>query len=378
MWRCCSGRSSFRTLRISSGINFGGRQRLAVHRLPGGTRVIDALGRDDAQISFSGIFTGADATLRARSLDELRVAGSTLSLTWDVLFYTVVISDFHADYRNGWWIPYRVVCTVLQDEASTLLAAGDFARHRRTGGHQHGGRLRIRRRRGSVPLQSALAAPGATTRGTAAYTVAQSCLADAQSSIDTSIVAAEATLTGISVADAGTRTSRRGKPACCDRRHWPAELTGLRRCLRSSHGGQSRECQHLTMKTITVVGDNLFRIAAIQLADATQWIRIAELNRLSDPMLAGVDDTADTGRRCRCRRRHCRSVIANSALRAPRLRLIANGQVVAGAMEAEVISNNYYAADRFSATVATGIDSVDRRAVLGQRIGHSARRSVQS
>jgi hypothetical protein len=43
------------------------------------------------------------------------------------------------------------------------------------------------------------------------------------------------------------------------------------------------------MKTITVVGDNLFRIAAAQLADATQWIRIAELNNISDPMLTGVN-----------------------------------------------------------------------------------------
>ena len=42
------------------------------------------------------------------------------------------------------------------------------------------------------------------------------------------------------------------------------------------------------MKTITVVSDNLFRIAASQLADATQWIRIAELNTLTDPMLVGV------------------------------------------------------------------------------------------
>lgn len=42
------------------------------------------------------------------------------------------------------------------------------------------------------------------------------------------------------------------------------------------------------MKTITVAGDNLFRIAAAQLADATQWIRVAELNDLSDPMLIGV------------------------------------------------------------------------------------------
>jgi len=43
------------------------------------------------------------------------------------------------------------------------------------------------------------------------------------------------------------------------------------------------------MKTLVVTGDNLFRIAAARLADATQWIRIAQLNSLSDPMLTGVN-----------------------------------------------------------------------------------------
>lgn len=42
------------------------------------------------------------------------------------------------------------------------------------------------------------------------------------------------------------------------------------------------------MRVVTVVGGNLFRIAAEQLGDATQWIRIAQLNKLSDPMLSGV------------------------------------------------------------------------------------------
>lgn len=42
------------------------------------------------------------------------------------------------------------------------------------------------------------------------------------------------------------------------------------------------------MRTLTVVGGNLFRIAAEQLDDATQWIRIAQLNGLIDPMLVGV------------------------------------------------------------------------------------------
>lgn len=42
------------------------------------------------------------------------------------------------------------------------------------------------------------------------------------------------------------------------------------------------------MQTLTVAGGNLFQIAAQQLSDATQWIRIAQINSLSDPMLAGV------------------------------------------------------------------------------------------
>ena len=42
------------------------------------------------------------------------------------------------------------------------------------------------------------------------------------------------------------------------------------------------------MRTITVAGGNLFQIAAEQLGDATQWNRIALLNGLNDPMLAGV------------------------------------------------------------------------------------------
>ena len=42
------------------------------------------------------------------------------------------------------------------------------------------------------------------------------------------------------------------------------------------------------MQTITVTGGNLFALAASLLGDATQWIRIAQLNGLRDPQLAGV------------------------------------------------------------------------------------------
>jgi hypothetical protein len=42
------------------------------------------------------------------------------------------------------------------------------------------------------------------------------------------------------------------------------------------------------MQTIQVAGGNLFRIAMVYLSDATQWVRIAQLNNISDPMLSGT------------------------------------------------------------------------------------------
>jgi L-ascorbate metabolism protein UlaG (beta-lactamase superfamily) len=42
------------------------------------------------------------------------------------------------------------------------------------------------------------------------------------------------------------------------------------------------------MQIVTVAGGNLFQIAAQYLQDATQWIRIAQLNSISDPWLSGI------------------------------------------------------------------------------------------
>jgi hypothetical protein len=194
----------FQEFEIPPCINFGGRQRLAMHRMPDGARIVDALGRDDAQIAFSGIFSGSDATLRARILDELRAGGLTLPLTWDIFFYTVMISEFHADYRNGWWIPYQITCTVLRDEASALtqpmvsLATAVLADIGNAASDALSAGFDL------SPVQAALGAPGATTRGTAAYGTAQASLATAQSSMQASIGAADTALSGIDLLNVGS------------------------------------------------------------------------------------------------------------------------------------------------------------------------------
>jgi hypothetical protein len=197
----------FQDFEVPCGINFGGRQRLAIHQLPGGVRVIDALGRDDADICFGGIFCGDDATLRARLLDEMRALGTLLPLTWDVFFYTVVISQFQADYATSNWIPYKITCTVLRDEASALVETalslgatviGDIGAAV-TQASSNGVDL--------SSLQTTMSDPSATVRDTAAYGMAQVGLASAQSSLASAVAVPAAVLPTSTVTAAGTAES---------------------------------------------------------------------------------------------------------------------------------------------------------------------------
>lgn len=108
----------FDTFEVPHTINWGGAQRLAVHKLPGGERVIDAMGRDDDAITWTGVFLGPDAIDRARYLDSLRIAGDALPLTWGGQSYLVFISEFKPQYQHFGHLPYQITCTVLVDQAN--------------------------------------------------------------------------------------------------------------------------------------------------------------------------------------------------------------------------------------------------------------------
>jgi hypothetical protein len=116
------GPVAFTDFELPAQIRFGGEQRLAVHKLPGGARVIDAMGRDDADIGWSGSFSGADAAERARAIDLMRAQGGAWTLAWDAFAYLVVIGTFEARYQRPNWVPYRIECKVIQDLAQSPLA----------------------------------------------------------------------------------------------------------------------------------------------------------------------------------------------------------------------------------------------------------------
>src|SRR6516164_5551085 len=83
----------------------GGHQAMVIHKLPGGARVIDTLGRDDMDISWRGFFFENGAIDKCVQLDAMRRAGTVLPLTFCGQSRQVVIADFiYSVRRFPMWI----------------------------------------------------------------------------------------------------------------------------------------------------------------------------------------------------------------------------------------------------------------------------------
>jgi hypothetical protein len=185
------GPVAFEDFEVPGRIVFGGRQRVAIHQLPGGGRVIDALGRDDAPLGWAGTFSGASATARALQLDLMRAGGLPWLLAWDVLSYMVVVTEFSASYERTNWIPYRIVCSVVVDETTVLAQAllslaenvlGDLAAASGIAGID------------LSAATAALAEPSAIVPGSGSYVVASSALSAASGSVGAGLLSSGATL----------------------------------------------------------------------------------------------------------------------------------------------------------------------------------------
>jgi hypothetical protein len=179
-----------------AGIRFGGAQALVVHRLPGGARVIDAMGPDDADIAWQGYLAGSDALDQARLLDAMRAAGSALPLSWDAALYTVVISQLDFTYSNSWWISYRIRCAVLtapafeQDAAAAgvvNLIVGDLT----TASSWFD----------VAPALATVQSSSATAVGTPAYAASSLAMAGVGAQIDAGISAADTAMSAGDVTD---------------------------------------------------------------------------------------------------------------------------------------------------------------------------------
>lgn len=191
------GNLDFANFEIPSFVQFGGSQRVAVHDLLGGGRLIDTMGRDDAVLTWSGVFSGRDAGDRARTLDAMRVEGQDLQLTWDAFAYVVVLTNAEFQFRNPWWITYRVRCTVLFDTAHSpnevSTTVGDAILSDLNA---------VPSVAGVTDLLTSISLPGALSPGSAAVRDAVMRVAILRSGLASEMSIAEAALNGLEIATA--------------------------------------------------------------------------------------------------------------------------------------------------------------------------------
>jgi hypothetical protein len=99
-----------------------GKHTLAVHKLVGGQRVIDALGPDDDDRGWHGRLQGADATDRAQLLDALRVSGGQLPMSVGAFFAIVVISHLNLIFERSYQILYEIEVMVVDSGVNAGVA----------------------------------------------------------------------------------------------------------------------------------------------------------------------------------------------------------------------------------------------------------------
>jgi hypothetical protein len=109
----------------------GGNQAMVVHKLPGGARVIDTLGPDEANIVWQGEFFANNAYDTCLLLDSMRAAGQVLTLSWGGQSRQVIIDSFIYKVRRlPVWVAYNISCTVYQNpqlgDLTALVPGGEI------------------------------------------------------------------------------------------------------------------------------------------------------------------------------------------------------------------------------------------------------------
>lgn len=294
------GDFEFSRFEVPDRIPFGGEQALTIHKLVGGRRVVDAMGRDDQPLEWSGRFTGPNALTRARTLDSMRIDGQPLTLTWSELSYTVLIKRFSADFEKPFLLPYQIACEVVDDLSTPVnLASGpdidDMVGADLDDAESYGGDIGDDTFAGLVSI---LAAAVGVVGGLGGAT--QSAVA----SVLTPLAQTQAQLSGlISIAEGGFEDNDPvggfldGLPPESLASALMAQTAAVNALpdLYGASASLGRVATNLVDVTsggarITTAGGDLYTLAAQAYGDESQWPVIARANGLTDPLLTGVNN----------------------------------------------------------------------------------------
>ncbi|MDE2103835.1 MAG: hypothetical protein KGL39_41745 [Patescibacteria group bacterium] len=289
----------FADAEIPGTITGGGTQSLTVHRLVGGTKIVDAMGRDDHDLSWGGFLYGQDALARCQQLDYLRVSGQQIALTFGGLSYLVAVKSFEYDYRYQYDIPYRISCEVVQDQTKPITsnatpAIDDQMASDLSATQTYVGDV------GDPTLSSLTATLTASMGGVATFSFATAStvssvlqpLSAVQGRVSALISINESSLSGAS-GFAGVVAG--GQPIAMAAELESQDSTcATQVSLLQLQGILGRMSANLSAingspNTVTTAGGNLFQIAVEQYDDAMAWTGIATANGLTDPFVQGTE-----------------------------------------------------------------------------------------
>lgn len=291
------GGVTFSGVEIPSEIPWGGAQRLAVHEMVGGARVIDAMGASHRALEWSGVFLGLRASERAQFFDSMRVSGKAQDLTWGQFTYSVVIREFEARYQSFYQIPYRISCEVITDNTQPVplfQPSVDSAIQDDLAGAQDLANALLRQTILGViaSLQTAIGL---------VKTFAQSPPSAINAVLGAVIAAQTATVAEIGLTTDAIGT---GEPFGALSASLPVELNAAALLsqaaqvtdlvnllsLRDVLGrmGGNLVSIYSSPNTVAVAGGTLFALADLAYDDSTAWTAIAKANGLTDPFIQGA------------------------------------------------------------------------------------------
>jgi hypothetical protein len=277
--------------------------RAVVRKMVGGARNVNMMGYDPQPLEWSGMLLGENALQRARTLKQMALAQKMLSLTFSEYSYSVVICEFVEDFQREYEIYYRIRLEVVADNAAQGpnaapgiddLIGADISTA--NGICSSIGNAGLTSSMGT--LTSAIGAVSSFAKATqSTLQTVLAPLAQVQAQVSTLIAAGENTLQSVStvggllpnnpIAQQVSRLS-----AQVNTMTQQPQLLQLQGVLSrvSTNIGQIGSAS----KSITVVGGNLYDMAAKYYKDATGWVTLSRANPSlgGDPNISGTQNIA--------------------------------------------------------------------------------------
>lgn len=293
---------TFQNYEIPPSISFGSKQGTSIHTLIGGKRIVDCMGPIPVDPEWSGAFQGSLALTRARYLETQCREGTEFTLAWSEFSYSGVIAAFEADFNQENWVPYKMRFTVEDDRTQPInIGTSTSIDDAILGDMNSANTLGIQVNDGVLTgllntLDTAISAVSSFAKATTAViNSVVTPLKAVQARVGILISSSENAVKNLTtfggifpnnpVAQNAAKMS--GSVNTFEQASALYPLNAVLGRMGTNLGNLAGSTPAPQTKTVQVSGGTLYKVAADEYGDPTQWETIATANGLTDPVVTG-------------------------------------------------------------------------------------------